>query len=214
MAQLGMAMSAKVRGDHTDARRRFSSMGPLFQELGDRHRLNMIRSELAHIDRYEGQLDRAEAAYRETILQWKRLGHRAAVAHQLESFASIAQAREDRLKAARLYGAAEALRERIGIAMTPIERSEYDAEVARLKAGIDDKDFATAWKDGRAMTRTGGCFGARRQGEDSRIVSRLARTAAGRTRGGSSFVHDLHVVPVEGGQQALARRVPPRRVGL
>ena len=77
-------MSAKVRGDHRDAAPRFSSMGPLFQELGDRHRLNMIRSELAHIDRHEGQLDKAEAAYRETILQWKRLGHRAAVAHQLE----------------------------------------------------------------------------------------------------------------------------------
>ena len=152
MAQLGMAMSARVRGDHEDARKRFSSMGPLFQELGDRHRLNMIRSELAHIDRHEGQLDKAEAAYRETILQWKRLGHRAAVAHQLESFATIAQARQDGLRAARLYGAAEALRERIGIAMTPIEQSEYDVEIARLKAGMDGKDFAEAWKDGRGMT--------------------------------------------------------------
>jgi tetratricopeptide (TPR) repeat protein len=152
MAQLGMAMSAKVRGDHGDARKRFSSMAPLFQDLGDRHRLNMIRSELAHIDRYEGQLDRAEAAYRETILQWKRLGHRAAVAHQLESFAFVAQAREDRFKAARLYGAAEALRERIGIAMTPIEQSEYDVEIARLKAGMEGEAFAEAWKDGRGMT--------------------------------------------------------------
>jgi predicted ATPase len=152
MAQLGMAMSARVRGDHADARRRFSSMGPLFQELGDRHRLNMIRSELAHIDRYGGQLDKAEAAYRETILQWKRLGHRAAVAHQLESFAFIAKAREDGRRAARLYGAAEALRERIGIAMTPLEQSEYDLEVARLKAGMDETDFASAWKDGRGMT--------------------------------------------------------------
>jgi tetratricopeptide (TPR) repeat protein len=152
MAQLGMAMSARVRGDHADARRRFASMGPLFQELGDRHRLNMIRSELAHIDRYEGRLDKAEAAYRETILQWKRLGHRAAVAHQLESFAILAQAREDGLRAARLYGAAEALRERIGISMTPIEKSEYDVHVARLNEGMDAKDFAEAWADGRAMT--------------------------------------------------------------
>jgi tetratricopeptide (TPR) repeat protein len=152
MAQLGMAMSARVRGDHEDARKRFSSMGPLFQELGDRHRLNMIRSELAHIDRYEGQLDKAEAAYRETILQWKRLGHRAAVAHQLESFATIAHARQDGLRAARLYGAAEALRERIGIAMTPIEQAEYDLEIVRLKAGIDGKVVPEAWKEGRAMT--------------------------------------------------------------
>ena len=151
MSQLGMAMSAKVRGDHEDARRRFSSMGPLFQELGDRHRLNMIRSELAHIDRSEGRFESAESAYRDTILQWKRLGHRAAVAHQLESFAFIAHARQDSGRAARLYGAAEALRERIGIAMTPIEQSEYDGEIARLREGVDAKALAEAWKDGRAM---------------------------------------------------------------
>jgi len=152
MAQLGMAMGAKVRGDHEDARRRFGSMAPLFQELGDRHRLNMIRSELAHIDREEGQLDKAEAAYRETILQWKRLGHRAAVAHQLESFAFIAQSRGEDARAARLYGAAEAIRERIGIAMTPIEQTEYDAQVARLKAGSQSQAVARAWSEGRAMT--------------------------------------------------------------
>jgi len=152
MALLGMAMGAKLRGDYEDARLRFSTMGPLFQELGDRHRLNMVRSELAHIDRYEGHLDKAEAAYRETILQWKRLGHRAAIAHQLESLAYIALRREDWRRAARLYGAAEALRQTIGIAMTPSEQLEYDGEIARLRAGIDEKDLAAAWAEGRAMT--------------------------------------------------------------
>jgi hypothetical protein len=152
MSQLGMAMGAKARGDHNEARLRFSSIGPLFQELGDRHRLNMVRSELAHLDRYEGNLDKAEAAYRETILQWRRLGHRAAIAHQLESFAFIALRREDGQRAARLYGASEALREVIGIAMTPSEKIEYDAEIARLRAGMDEGLLAAAWSEGRAMT--------------------------------------------------------------
>jgi predicted ATPase/class 3 adenylate cyclase len=152
MSLLSLAMGSSIRGDYSDARLRFAALAPLFQELGDRHRLNMVNSELAHIERREGQFDKAEAAYRGTILQWKRLGHRAAVAHQLESFAFVAQAREDRFKAARLYGAAEALRERIGIAMTPMEQSEYDVEIARLRAAMAEKDFADAWKDGRAMT--------------------------------------------------------------
>lgn len=152
MSQLGLAMGAKARGDLADARLRFSSIGPLFQELGDRHRLNMVRSELAHIDRYEGNLDKAEAAYRETILHWKRLGHRAAIAHQLESFAFIAEARQDNQRAARLYGAAEALRQVIGIDMTPAEKVEYGGQVARLRAGLDEKVFSAAWAEGRLMT--------------------------------------------------------------
>jgi predicted ATPase/class 3 adenylate cyclase len=152
MAQMGLGFGALRRGDLEDARARFAALIPLFQELGDRHRVNMVKSELAHIERHEGRLDKAESAYRETILQWKRLGHRAAVAHQLESFAFIAHRREDRLRAARLYGAAESLRERIAIAMTPIEQAEYDADVARLRAATDERDFAAAWNEGRAMT--------------------------------------------------------------
>ena len=108
--------------------------------------------ELAHIDRREGQLQKAESAYRETIAEWKRLGHRAAVAHQLECFAILAQTSEDGRRAAQLYGAAEALRERIGIAMTPAEKTEYDVQIDRLKAGMQAKDFTAAWEAGRAMT--------------------------------------------------------------
>jgi len=152
MSLLSLAMGSKLRGDYADARIRFTSIGPLFKELGDRHRINMVNSELAHIDRYEGLYDKAEAAYRETILAWKRLGHRAAIAHQLESLAFIAQRREDGHRAARLYGAAQTLRESIGIPMTPSEQVEYDGEIARLRAGMDEDAFNSAWTEGRAMT--------------------------------------------------------------
>ena len=46
-----MAMGAKFRGNYPEARERFAAAGPLFTELGDSHRMNMVRSELAHIDR-------------------------------------------------------------------------------------------------------------------------------------------------------------------
>lgn len=152
MAQMGMAFDALRRGDLADARVRFSALIPLFEELGDRHRVNMVKSEIAHLDRHEGRLDTAEAAYRETILEWRRLGHRAAIAHQLESFALSAQARTDGLRAARLFGSAEALRQVIGISMTPMEQEEYEAELAKLKASTDPEAFAAAWAEGRSFT--------------------------------------------------------------
>jgi len=112
----------------------------------------MVQSELAHIERELAHYGQAIAMYRKTILEWKRLGHRAAIAHQLECFAFIAKAQEQIERALRLCGAAEALREKINIAMTPQERVEYDREVADLKANADEIEFASLWAEGRSLT--------------------------------------------------------------
>ena len=124
----------------------------MFLEFGDKHRINMIQSELAHIERETGQYQQAIPMYRETILEWQRLGHRAAIAHQLECFAFIAKAQEQPERAAKLFGTAEALREKINIAMTPQERTEYYREIADLRANMDEKSFVSLWAEGRAMT--------------------------------------------------------------
>ena len=90
--------------------------------------------------------------YRETILEWQRLGHRAAVANQLECFAFIAKVNEQPERAIKLLGAAEALRERIQIDMSPMERVEYEREVNDLKANMDRKLFTALWAEGKSMT--------------------------------------------------------------
>ena len=148
----GAARGAMFRGEYDVARERFIKLLPAFQEMRDQHRVNMIYSELAHMDRYEGKYQIAEAAYRKTIMVWQKLGHRPAIAHQLESFAFIAKTREQVERAVRLFGAAEALREKINIPMNPRERTEYDHQLADLRAGMDEKTFIALHAEGRAMT--------------------------------------------------------------
>ena len=116
------------------------------------HGVNMVRSELAHLERYEGHYQEAKAMYQESIVEWKRIGHRAAIAHQLECFASIAKIEEQGQRAARLFGAAESLREKIDIPMTAMEHVEYEREISDLKAGMDEKVFESSWTEGRDMT--------------------------------------------------------------
>jgi uridine phosphorylase len=152
MAMMSNGMMAKFRGDYREARLQFAACEPLFRDLGDRHRINMVKSEIAHIERYEGHYDKAEAKYRETLPEWRRIGHRAAIAHQLECFAIIATVREQGLRAARLLGAAEALREKINIPMSGLERIEYDQEIANLRTGLDKEVFTSTWAEGRAMS--------------------------------------------------------------
>lgn len=152
MVLLGQAMDARFDGRFDEARAGLVPLIPIFRDFGDQHRSNMVRSELAHIERLEGQHDKAQEMYRETLLEWKRLGHRAAVANQLECYAFIAKAQEQPERAVKLLGAAEALREVIAIDMSQLERVEYEREVADLRVNMDEKGFAQLWALGRSMT--------------------------------------------------------------
>jgi predicted ATPase len=151
MVLFGLGRGAMFRGDYALARERFARCLPVFEQMGDEHRVNMIRSELAHMDRHEGRYEQAEHAYRKTILVWQKLGHRAAIAHQLECFAFLARAREDGERAARLFGAAEALRKKINIRMNPLEQVEHEAQVEGLHAGMGKEQLMSLWEDGRSM---------------------------------------------------------------
>ena len=53
-------MVAKYKGDFKVSRENFRNVLPLFIEMGDNQRANMILSEFGHMDRYEGNLDQAE----------------------------------------------------------------------------------------------------------------------------------------------------------
>lgn len=147
-----LGMIARIQGRFDEAREHLTPLLVVLRNLGDQHRTNMILSDFAHMERLEGHHDQAESMYRETILEWQRLGHRAAVANQLECFAFIAKAQEQPEHALKLLGAAERLREIIQIDMWEKERVEYEREVNDLKANMDAKQFSSLWAEGKSMT--------------------------------------------------------------
>ncbi len=152
MGLLGVAMIARFRGDFATARKQFAEIEPIYRDMGDQHRVNMVKSELAHMDRVAGNWDEAEKKYRESLPEWQRLGHRAAVAHQLECFALVNRHKGRLERAATLYGAAESLRERIGIPMTEYERPEYEAAVAELRSQMDPASFRAGRAQGQQLS--------------------------------------------------------------
>ena len=121
------------------------------RELGDRRGELVCRSLLAHVARRSGSLDEAEAIYRETIRAWRDMGNRGAIANQLECFAFLALPKGQRLRAARLLGAAESLREAAGAAMDPVEREEYEVAVTEIRRHADGVATNSAWTEGREM---------------------------------------------------------------
>ena len=70
----------------------------------------------------------------------------------LECFAFIAGAQEQLSRAARLFGAAEALRENTHLPMAPYERPEYEQHLAAIREHLDSDAFSVAWAEGRRIT--------------------------------------------------------------
>ncbi len=138
-----------------DARPWFAEATTRFEELGDRRMMLVTRSDLAHALRASGARDEAAMRYRETLREWHHLGHRGAIAHQIESLSALAKAGGNLHHAARLLSAAETLREQSGSAMLDHERAAYEPMVAELREGLGDEPFAAAWADGRALDLDG-----------------------------------------------------------
>ncbi len=57
------------------------------------------------------------------------------------------------VRSARLWGAAEALREAIGAILSPLERSYYEPHIVAARAPLDEEAWEAAWEEGRALTR-------------------------------------------------------------
>ncbi len=147
-----LAMEARLRGDFALAAQHFRRSAVLAQQARNPLVAASVTSELAHLERLTGDTQAAKVAYRQSILKWQGLGIRASVAHELECFAYLARAENQSERAAQLLGAAEALREAIGIAMRDEERDEFAREVAVVEAQLSQVSFKHAWTIGRAMT--------------------------------------------------------------
>jgi hypothetical protein len=146
-----LARLAFFRGDLQEARKHADLMLELHREMGDQLSVTGHQTSMAHIARQTGNYQEALALYRETLPDWQKIGHRGAVAHQLECLAFIAKAQEQGERAVKLMSAAQALREASSSARTPQEQIEYDREEAGLRAGIDEKEFRRLWEEGRSM---------------------------------------------------------------
>jgi len=140
------------QGRTDEAAERFAFASARFAEIGDERLALAARSDYAHALRRGGRLDEAAALYPETIAGWVHLGHRGAIANQLENIGYIAIERGQGERAARLLGAAEAIREASDAPMAFDEGPEYAEFLERLRALIDPAPLDAAWAAGRAMT--------------------------------------------------------------
>ena len=148
---LGMGMEESVQGNYEVAKQLFEDGLKIFRRLRNRNFQTVLTSELGHIARRTGDINQAKNIYKETLRTWQDLGNRAAISHELECFGFLAIAEEEPQRALKLFGAAEALREKIQAMMTEFERAEYEPAVAQARSFLTEEEFNSLWAEGRAL---------------------------------------------------------------
>jgi DNA-binding CsgD family transcriptional regulator len=98
--------------------------------------------------------DGASGFLRENLRVAREADYKLAIQYSLFGLGMVAAAGGHPARAARLWGAEEAMREAFGIKITPLARSttNYEGYLATARSGLDEPTFAAAWSEGRAMT--------------------------------------------------------------
>jgi DNA-binding CsgD family transcriptional regulator len=149
--QLG-GLLALGEGDMALARSRVEQAVALFKEMRHRYGTTVSLYALAQVVGASGDDTRSQSLYEEGIAVARKEGNRQTIAFGLEGLARVVAVQGEVSWAARLWGAAETLRETIGAPVPPVERPAYESSVTAARAQLGEKPFAAAWAEGRLMT--------------------------------------------------------------
>jgi tetratricopeptide (TPR) repeat protein len=147
-----LGLVALAQEEHKAARDYFAEALALDRASGDAMGVAVSLSNLAAAMLEEGLNEEAQAYFEECLLLFQELGDQEGSAECLEGLATTMIQQENVKQATRLWGAAEALRERIHAPVHPAEKPRYDRTKAAIEARLGEAAFAAAWSEGRTMS--------------------------------------------------------------
>jgi predicted ATPase/DNA-binding SARP family transcriptional activator/DNA-binding CsgD family transcriptional regulator len=140
--------------DHEGALAYAGEAAAAYQALGDVQGMVVALAALGMVSLSAGDPEQAQAYLTQNLELLRGMGHKMGIAYCLLGMAGVAGERARPDRAARLWGAAEALREAIGMHLTPFDRSHYRYEerLAAARALTEEDAWERAWAEGRAMS--------------------------------------------------------------
>ena len=186
------AEEAIFEGGIAAGRDKFEESLALFEALHDTYgsatvqfNLALAARELGDVALAQGDLTAATTRFAASLPVFQQGGD--AGCWSLAGLAGAAALGGQGERAARLWGAAEAVRERTGKRAAPASRATYERVVATTRTALGTEGFAAAWAAGRAMTLEQAVLCADER-DDEAAGAALAPGEAGRVDGGRVHV--------------------------
>jgi predicted ATPase/class 3 adenylate cyclase len=148
----GLGDRERIVGDYRKALALYEQALTLCRDASLKARLVASLLNLGQATRHLGDYQRAAGYYAEGLLLAYELGKKSHASGCLTWLAGIAALQGQPLRAARLVGAAQALREPGELTAGPADRAQLDEDLAVVRSALDEQTFAAAAAEGRAMS--------------------------------------------------------------
>lgn len=147
-----LGVTAQMRGDLSEAAKFMNHRLQLARELNHVSSVAAEAGNLSVVERQLGNLDRATELVLESLQLSESRGDDWMRPYQMNSLASIAAARNDFERAAKLLGAAAGMMERMGTAWPPDEKPHFERTRFETQAALAPNAFEHAWSEGEHMS--------------------------------------------------------------
>jgi predicted ATPase/DNA-binding CsgD family transcriptional regulator len=143
---------ARIYGDMELAQSAYEKCLQLVRETGERRREAMMLNNLGCVMMHQGDAKQAKQLFKDALTRRLEVGHdrRGSITNILFLAGAIG-ATGDPERAARLFGAAAAQLEPIGVGLEPGDQPEYERDLAFVRSQLDAETFQICWSEGCIM---------------------------------------------------------------
>ncbi len=149
---MGLGHVSILEGDYERGAALNEEAAGLCRERGYKSGLQFALDNLGWAALLQGDYEQARISYSESLVMCRELGDKMIASESLEGLACVAVTGGEAEQAARLFGAAEALREAVGYQHFPEEDALREPYFAMARSRLDEAAWEAAWAEGRATT--------------------------------------------------------------
>jgi tetratricopeptide (TPR) repeat protein len=146
-----LGIAARIGGDLDQSRALEEESLRIHREIGDRFGATVALYALGRTALEQGDLDVAEASFLEALANDATVGNRTGMGVILDNLAAKARIEGDHLRALRLGGASEAIKEAAG-AQAPPQFLDLPDPREEARQTLAEAAVTAAWNEGRAMS--------------------------------------------------------------
>jgi tetratricopeptide (TPR) repeat protein len=143
----------RIYGDDQGAQAAYEECLLLVRETGEKRREAMMLNNMGCVMMHRADVQHAKHLFTCALTKRLEVGHdrRGSITNTLFLAGAIA-ATGDLERAARLFGAAKALLEPMGVSLEPGDLPEHERDLMYVRTRLDAKTFETCWNEGRALS--------------------------------------------------------------
>jgi predicted ATPase len=146
-----LGRAAEAEDDPAQAEALLQRSLDLFRDIGFLDGQARAAHALGLLAQSHGDYRQAEALYRDSLALLRGSGYNTGIMMVVEAMAGLAVAQDRPRRAARLFGAAEHLRESYSAPPEPCMRARHACHVAAARAQLDQVSWETACSEGQVM---------------------------------------------------------------